>query len=244
MSIKVGIITPFEKSKTENNTFYQINTYYINSVIEAGALPVLIPVTTNLDTINEYISLCDKFIFIGGGDIAPHHFGQLPHSSLSGVDKLRDIFEIAFIKSTFLKKKPVFGICRGCQVINVAFGGTIAQDIESSLKNSIPHSVKIGENTLRHNVAFYSESKLRDFLDVDFITSNSFHHQSIDKLGENLLATGRTSDGVTEIIESNNTKSLILGVQFHPEKLAYKNETSLNIFKYFINSHSKKKEKI
>jgi len=202
----------------------------VNAVVKAGGIPLILPIVTEF--IDEYIDVIDGLLISGGGDVNPWIYNEQPSKWLRRVNPLRDIFEIELVKRAVKEKLPVLGICRGIQLINVALGGTLIQDIEHEVKSDIPHSLTNVPRSFRaHLVKLDPNSKLAQILGVLELKVNSFHHQAVKALGNGLKAVAYAPDGVIEAIE-NIDGSYIVGVQWHPEEML--DEVQLKLFKSLI----------
>lgn len=222
------------KENIVNGSINRINTTYINVVLRAGGLPIIIPVVEDIRDSNEYIDLLDGIIFTGGGDIAAQYFDEEP---LREVDELcpdRDRIEMELFHEAYKRGKPILGICRGAQLINIALGGSIYQDIYSQLPNVLGHSLMTNIQEGYHTIDIERDSVMFEIFGEEKLLVNSQHHQSIKALGKNLVITARSLDGIVEAIESTNEK-YILGLQFHPEAMAMKYPVFLKPFINFIN---------
>ena len=195
-----------------------VSDAYIQAVKLAGGLPIILPLIKSKTVIQEYIELCDGFLFCGGGDITPLLFGQEPATNVGKTDITLDLFQIRLMKAILEADKPVLAICRGMQVLNVACGGTIYQDINLVDFETINHMQNsISRRDISHKVIFEPESKVHKILG-SFAYTNSFHHQSIDRLGKGLAVSGFTGDAIVEAIEMPS-HTFVLGVQWHPESM-------------------------
>lgn len=213
MKTKIGIIV----CGLENNRQYVTDTY-IQAVKSAGALPIVLPMVKSKSAISEYVELCDGFLFCGGGDITPLLFGQEPTNGIGKTDITMDLFQIRLMKQVLEVEKPVLAICRGMQVLNVACGGTIHQDLNEVDFDTINHmQTSISRKDVSHKVTFASKSRIHGMLGP-FAYTNSFHHQAINRVGKDLVVTGTTGDDVIEAIEMPS-HSFVLGVQWHPESM-------------------------
>lgn len=213
-------------------------SHYIDSVKKAGGLPLLIPFTLNNNDLSSYVTLCDGFLFCGGGDINPLLFGENPHP-LNGSGNLElDQFHLSLMKKIIKASKPVLGICRGEQILNVSLGGTIYQDL-SLCESPIKHmQSEAKRHFITHKVSFTSGSILYDLFGENTYT-NSYHHQSIHSLGDNLTATGFTDDGIIESIEVLNHPFQV-GVQWHPENFIQISDAMIPLFQKLIDVATKK----
>lgn len=202
---------------------------YIKGVQNAGGIPILLPIT-DPDYAKIYVSQIDKLVLAGGQDVSPEIYGQIKNAT-GHYSKDRDDFEQALITETLKQGKPIFAVCRGMQLVNVYFGGTLHQEIGplsdvKHIQDPIPreepsHDLLLEKTSSLHNI-YGNQGKI-----------NSFHHQAVDNLGEELQITGRCSDGIIESIE--NKKRRILGVQWHPD-FAYEHlKQEQKVFDYVVN---------
>ena len=166
---------------TENRQF--VTNAYIQSVRYSGGLPLIVPLVKSNTAISEYISLCDGFLFCGGEDITPLLFGQEPLDKLGKTDITLDIFQLRFMRNVLLSGKPILAICRGMQLLNVACGGTICQDISLKQKDCINHMQHSARKDINHKVIVKSGSLLHRLVGK-IIFTNSFHHQAVDMTGK------------------------------------------------------------
>lgn len=207
---------------------------YVESVIKAGGSPVILPITDNEEVIEQQVDAIDALILTGGADLDPMLYGQDPRPELGQVTPQRDAYDMVLIRIAVQKGKPILGICRGLQGLNIAFGGTLFQDIPTTYnKDYIKHDQERDPQFGIHMINISKGSQLHDILGVDSLVVNSRHHQAIDRLAQVFTITARTSDGIIEAIENKEKK--ILALQFHPEDMtAAGNKQMLRIFEYLI----------
>lgn len=195
---------------------------YLEAVIGAGGVPVLIPLAITGDDLQTVYERLDGVLLPGGCDIDPAYFNEAPHPNLGEVDLERDRVELAFARFAVEGGKPVLGVCRGAQVINVAFGGTLYQDLPSEYEGTLlrhAHPVKdFDRSHLAHPVRVEEESRLAHALGSPIVQVNSRHHQSIKDVAQGFETVARAPDGVIEGIELPQ-HPFALGVQWHPENL-------------------------
>jgi putative glutamine amidotransferase len=192
---------------------------YIASVEKAGARVRVLEVS---ESPRALIDRLDGLVLTGGGDVDPAFYGEDRHETVDDAEPGRDEFEIDFARRAVAADLPVLAICRGAQVLNVAEGGTLVQDIPSAVASGLAHAVK--EHGIAHDVAVAKGSRLYEALGPAAVVSaatatcrvNSRHHQSVGRLGAGLTATATAADGVIEAIESAD-RTFCLGVQWHPE---------------------------
>ena len=226
----IAILTPVDDERSVN----LLNTY--SAAIErSGGIPIIIPYTESDEMLNEYAELCDGVLFSGGCDIEPKRFGEEKKETCGNIQKYRDALEFAFFKKAFELKKPIMAICRGIQVVNVALGGTLYQDIPSEIPSEIPHRQKEPRNQPSHDVKIISDTPLMELIGKERMTANSFHHQSIKALGDGLEVMALSDDGIIEAVYYNG-ENYIRGYQWHPERLFEINADNKALFDNFINA--------
>jgi len=223
----------------DSSTFrrYALADDYTNAIRAAGGLPILLPDgETDLDTILETV---DGLLFSGGADIDPSIYGDADvHDTTYGVDPRRDTYEIALIQKAAAQDKPILGICRGLQVINVALGGTLIQDIPTANPESLGHSQdKLGKpkGETTHTVSLTPETPLAKVFASDTAEVNSFHHQAVREPAPSLEVAATAPDGTIEAAW-DPTKHFLVAVQWHPEMLADHNDTQASIFRAFVDA--------
>ncbi len=204
---------------------------FITGVQNAGGLPLLLPIGSVEDA-KSYIQQIDKLLLAGGQDISPESYGASPHQKLGATNHRRDLFEMALVKEAVKAKKPIIGVCRGMQLLNVAFGGTLLQDLSLAKEPLLKHvQVPTPFELPTHTVEIDSNSRLGDFLPQSYQV-NSFHHQVVAELADEFIVTATAPDGVFEGIESVNHP--IIGVQWHPELAYFTVEKEREFFTYFV----------
>lgn len=220
----------------ENNQSYNQNpSAYAEAAVRAGGLPMLIPIEFPVSQTLRILDQVDGLLLSGGGDIDYHLFKGAAHPSIEGVCEERDQLEIALLKSAIKAEKPVFGICRGAQLINVALGGTLYTHIPAQFDTDILHNSpeENGRDCLVHEVELDPNSKLGKIITQKRFSVNSFHHQAIQTVAPGLRVTARATDGLIEAVELTTGDSFeVIGVQWHPECLLAI-ESQLEIFKAF-----------
>lgn len=207
---------------------------YILAVEKAGGIPIVLPVITDFSELHRVVQWVDGIILSGGHDVHPFNYNEEPQRLLDSVSVERDRFDFELVKLSKELKKPLFGICRGLQLINVAFGGTLHQDIPSNLPNSAQHSQKSKPDIAIHTVDVKENTKLHQMIEETEITTNSFHHQSVKDLAPNFIANAKSKDGLIEGIEMKGD-DFIVGVQWHPEMMIENHPRMQKLFTSFIN---------
>jgi putative glutamine amidotransferase len=188
---------------------------YAQATVQAGGVPVVLPPGAP-DDARSLVDHLDGVILTGGGDVDPALYGCPPHPRLGKVDRCRDLFEIALVHEALAADLPVLAICRGIQLLNVATGGTLHQDIPSELEASLEHRPKAARFEVAHAVEIIAGSLLHRLIERESLDVNSIHHQAVDRIGRGLVVVARAPDGVIEAVEMPS-RSFILGVQWHPE---------------------------
>lgn len=222
------------KERGSGFTYQKVNDCNLKALIEAGAVPVILPVTGEDELIHRYLEIVDGIYFSGGGDIDPLIFGENPIKEIKEIDYDRDEFEIKLFKKAVIKKIPMLGICRGAQIMNVAAGGTLYQDIYAQKEASLGHSPKYAYGGYgHHKVKIMNHSKLYDIFQSEEIVVNSYHHQAVREVAEGFKITAISEDGIIEGIESENLPFAV-GIQWHPEIMYKRHPEFLKIFKVFV----------
>lgn len=207
---------------------------FVDAVQQAGGLPIVLPVGAP-DTALDYVAKIDKLLLAGGQDICPDFFEQEPHMKLEETNRDRDLFELALIKEAIKQQKPIFAVCRGMQLVNVALGGTIYQDLSLYPNQTIKHEQQPTQPQFAtHTIQIKEGSRLWKLLGEKYRV-NSYHHQAINKLGHSLTVSATSSDGIVESIESLDDSQRILGVQWHPELRFKVSDEEFKLFDYFVN---------
>ena len=207
-----------------------INPDYMNSVSRAGGIPVLLPVTEKKEELEEIARRFDGFLFTGGPDVDPAFYGQEKEAFCGGIDRERDAMEMKLFRLVFDLDKPILGICRGIQLMNVALGGTLYQDIPTQVPSEIPHRVL--EKPQAREVHEITAAPVCPFGDLPRkLMVNSRHHQAIDRLAPGLAVRARAADGIIEAVYMPE-KPQVRAVQWHPEN--FDNALSRIIFGEFL----------
>ncbi len=214
------------------STVFSVNRDYPEALICAGAIPVMLPVTEDEEVLREYSERLDGLLIIGGCDIAPELYGQENRFCIE-TDPKRDRVE-CFLAHVFVgMDKPVLGICRGAQLLNCAFGGTMIQDIIEEKPGSLQHARDDRPGEAVHRVRIVKDSLLYGVLGDEELGVNSRHHQAADRIGEGFCVCAKAEDGVTEAIWMPE-KRFVLGVQWHPETMAAAYTEMQRIFDWFV----------
>lgn len=199
---------------------FGINQSYVRTLARAGCAPVLIPLLENEERLRSIYQRLDGIVFPGGADVAPQEYGEEPIDNLNIVEADRDRVELRLARWAFDDDLPTLGICRGQQVLNVALGGTLYQDLGHQGVTTVEHSDKDGRkrNQLIHRVRLDPDSRIAQLIDETSVEVNSLHHQAVKDVAPALRVTGKADDGVIEAFESPNRRFL-MAVQWHPEEI-------------------------
>lgn len=225
----IGISTDVNPKRTA------VNTAYVQSVILSGGIPYMIPVTDNVEVLRQIVSQLDGIVLTGGEDIKPDYYGDTPDEKLEEVSPARDTFDLMVLKMATDRNIPILGICRGLQLMNVAFGGTLYQDLPTQHPSAINHRQKESGTIPTHPVSIIKGSKLAEITGQEMLQVNTFHHQAIRKLAPGFKVTAWAPDSVVEAIEAYPVRQM-LGVQFHPEIFTAAGDTTMRkLFKFLIN---------
>ena len=206
---------------------------YIRAIETAGGIPLVIPCCQEA-CYPAFTRLCRGFLFCGGDDVSPLLFGEEPLTGQGGTDWNTDWFHLSFMRHVLETGLPVLGICRGMQILNLALGGTIWQDLSLRPGPTLQHmQVSVSRSDPSHQITLSNNSMLYDICG-NSCDVNSFHHQCVKKLGKGLRITATTSDGVVEAIEADRP-AFTAGVQWHPECMPEKKEM-LELFRFFVHA--------
>jgi putative glutamine amidotransferase len=214
-----------------------MNERYYEAVAASGGAPVLVPLLKDEDALRATYDACDGILIPGGVDMDPATYGEAPHEKLGRIDPDRDRVELQLATWCISDRKPLLGLCRGLQVINVARGGTLFQDIDAQLEGAIRHdyfpTYGFERDYLSHDVAVVPSTRLRTLFNSDQLAVNSMHHQGIRRLGDGLVASAHAADGLIEAVESPNGHWMI-GVQWHPEVFDHDDPRTHQLFRDFV----------
>jgi len=199
---------------------FGINQSYVRALVAAGCAPVLIPLLDDDERLRAIFERLDGIVFAGGVDVAPQEYGEEPIGDLNVVEAPRDRTELTLARWAFADDLPTLGICRGQQVLNVALGGSLWQDLRHQGVTSVDHSDADGRarGALMHRVRLDPDSRLAQLIDETDVEVNSLHHQAVKTVAPQLKVTGTSEDGVIESLESDDRRFLI-AVQWHPEEI-------------------------
>lgn len=205
---------------------------FVRAIQKVGGLPLILPISTP-ELASQYISRIDKLLLTGGQDIAPQLYHEEPHPKMGQIDLERDLFEQALITEALKQNKPIFAVCRGFQLLNVYFGGTLYQDLSLYPNWKINH-LQTNTNPIypTHSVRIEDTGYLASIIKKPSLMVNSYHHQAIKELAPNLTATAYSKDNLIEALEYPEKR--IIGVQWHPELSYLTDENNFNLFNFFV----------
>jgi putative glutamine amidotransferase len=228
----IGITTNQSKNANGQPTIMLMQSY-VNAVIQAGGVPVLIPSLIAREGWDALYSRLDGILFSGGGDIGLEYSPGEPHPRIDDVDPARDSIELKMVQAAASDGKPFFGICRGCQVVNVALGGTLYTHIPDQLPKALDHSYPGNMRTvLVHEVKLEEGTHIAEIFAEPIIKVNSLHHQGLKDIAASLRVAACAPDGLVEAIELPD-HPFGLAVQWHPEWLTDQ-ESTRNLFRKFV----------
>jgi putative glutamine amidotransferase len=237
------LTTSFADEDYEKKDFecLSVKRPYIECLHSSGAIPLIVPLQSEEENLYALAEITDGLLLPGGDDVHPRHYGaENIHKNSGPFSRERDEMEITLAKIFIACGKPVFGICRGAQVLNVALGGTLYQDIGAEFGTSIRHEYNTSVSKLDrytqdvHEVYLLEDTALASFFGSENITTNSLHHQAVKQVAETLRPSAIAEDGIIEAIESKDMNvSWILGVQWHPETITKEHPEQAVLFRKF-----------
>ncbi len=212
--------------------FSALSDDYVRSVVNAGGIPVMIPQHADFEYLAVLLDRLDGVLLSGGDDIDPLRYSDRSSGKTVTSHPVRDDVEFFIAKHIIENKKPVLGICRGFQLLNVALGGTLHEDLKEA--GFMDHSLTYSERYMPvHSIFIEEKSRFFDVHGVSKLMVNSLHHQGVKDLGEGLISVANSEDGLCEAFELPNDDYL-MAVQWHPEMMSYKYDEFLKIFKKFV----------
>lgn len=233
----VGVLTLVDDEKES----YWMLPGYTEGIIEAGGLPIMLPITSDPTMINRLIRMCDGILFTGGHDISPRLYGEKKTRACGPVSQERDKMEKTLFWAAYYSNKPMLGICRGIQFFNAMLGGTLYQDLGEEFGTEIQHHQSPPYHLPSHFVTVLDgplKTTLSGVLDGDRLAVNSYHHQGIKTLGGKLTPMATADDGLIEAV-CDSSRHFLWGVQWHPEFSYKTDEASKIIFKKFVDEAKK-----
>ena len=233
----VGIPGRRDQSSRSGSPVLAQNRTYVEAVATAGGAPVLIPLNLDEGALRAIYERLDGLLLTGGVDVHPRHYGEALHEKCGEIDEARDAVELTLTRWALAEGLPVLAICRGVQVLNVAAGGTLYQDIASQVPGSLKHNCwpDHPRNYLAHQVTVNGGSLMTAILGQSQLAVNSMHHQAVKDLAPSFSVVAQAPDGLIEAIESND-HPFALGVQWHPEELVEDAPPMRRLFEEFVSA--------
>jgi gamma-glutamyl-gamma-aminobutyrate hydrolase PuuD len=220
-----------------------VSRAYIEAILKAGGIPIIVPLIRDDSVIVELLKSVDGIIFPGGGDFDPAYYNEKPIPQMGTVNAPRDTFEIRLLLLAAENSVPVLGICRGLQLINIAFGGSLYQDIPAQYyEKSVSHRQRNSNTEPSHSVIVEDSTMFSKIVGDKILMVNSAHHQAVKRPADGFTIAGRAADGIVEAMEKIDSANWIMAVQFHPELLINKDKTLLKIFQRFVDEAGKSRE--
>ncbi len=219
---------------TDASDSVNLRSQYSEAILHVGGIPLLVPMKQTKEGLERIVELADGFLFAGGCDITPEYFGQTVLNSSVECQPVRDVMERDAYELIRKTKKPVLGICRGIQALNVFHGGTLYQDIPTQCPTTVSHRQTLSSYEPTHRVNIKKGSLLYDILGTDSVMTNSHHHQSVMDIGVGLEVCGICEDGIIEALYAPDHPYLML-VQWHPE-FGYDRDENKRLFNTFVTS--------
>jgi putative glutamine amidotransferase len=216
--------------------FVRTDLDYVKAVSEAGGVPVLVPPSLSRPKAEALLHGLDGLLLSGGPDLDPGYYGEEPIPELGTIIPEWDVLEMALLRLALQQEMPIFGICRGMQILNVALGGTLYQDLPSQLGvDVLNHWQETPKCQSTHEVEVLDDSYLAEITARQAVEVNSYHHQGIKGLGYPLTVAARSADGVIEALESHDfSERWLVGVQWHPEGLRDSGSRHQNLFEAHV----------
>jgi putative glutamine amidotransferase len=219
------------------DSYWMLPGYFL-ALEEAGAVPVMLPLTDDEDAMKRLVETLDGFLIAGGQDVSPALYGEEARPVCGETCRERDAMESVLLRLLWDADKPVFGICRGLQILNAHLGGTLYQDLPAERPSGVNHRMAAPYDRAEHPVSLLREAPLRILLNADSIGVNSCHHQAIKTLAPELLPMAISPDGLVEAVYAPQ-KRFVWAVQWHPEFFFRKDENSRKLFSAFVRAAGK-----
>ena len=215
---------------------------YINAISRSGGIPIILPSLSLDEDMLTLVDICDGFCFTGGVDIHPKYYGEEVKETCGEIHDPRDVYEMTAFPHVFKSGKPIIGICRGAQLLNIALGGSLYQDLPTEYPSELQHRQTAPRDEVAHSVEIASPSPLFDIIGEGSMMVNTFHHQAIKRLADGLCPMAYAPDGLIEAVY-HASHPYLRAYQWHPEALYETESASVKIFDNFIAAAKNAKEK-
>jgi putative glutamine amidotransferase len=224
----IGVSTSITVGKNPERAY--VNSVYLHAIQQAGGVPVALPPQLSAASLERIAKELGGLLLTGGGDVDPARFGEAPHPTVYEVAPARDTLETSAVQIALDRRLPVLAVCRGIQVLNVALGGSLYQDVGTDPGTELRHSQQEPRDQPTHKVTVEPRSRLARVLGTDEIEVNSMHHQAVKALGRGLVAVAWAPDQIIEGVELADPSRFVLGVEWHPEELVGHSEPARRLF--------------
>ena len=225
----VGVMPLYDDEKES----YWMLPGYMRMLEEQGAVPLMLPMTADREKLDYFLSICDGFLLTGGHDVSPQVYRAVKSEKCGACCPLRDEMEFYLLREAADRDKAVLGICRGIQLMNVCYGGTLYQDLPSEYGSGVEHHMKPPYDRVAHMVDVRKNTPLYDAVGKERIGVNSYHHQAINELSPAFEAMAVSEDGLIEAIFMPG-KKYVAGVQWHPEFFYETDESCVRLIESFV----------
>ena len=229
----IGLCSSYENKVGAERVFLMEN--YLESIRHFGGIPLVIPATAGEEEQAMLLNLCDGLVLTGGNDLDPSLYGETALNDTVEPAPERDAGEYRLCDLALARKLPILGICRGLQLLNVYFGGTLYQDLPSQTVSQVPHRMEEPWHRTCHDCVLVKGTPLADLVEKDAILVNSHHHQAVKDLAPGLEVMGKCSDGIVEALRKPD-EGFLWAVQWHPERIWDIEESSTKVFAAFLDA--------
>ena len=214
--------------------YSKVRRTYGDAIIRAGGIPFLLPQVDDIGKALEVVSRLDGILFTGGEDVDPARYGETVLNETVSINHHRDTLEFLYAEAAFLKHLPVLAICRGEQLVNVALGGSLFQDLPAQKPGNVLHKQQEPGETPTHLCIVSRNTMLHRIMGADTLHVNSFHHQAVSVPSDKVTVSAFSEDGIVEAFEIDSRKQWLLAVQFHPEMMVRADDRWLALFKALV----------
>jgi len=197
----------------------RLTAAYVTALERAGLIPLIVPPLSSAEAAASVLDSVAGLVLTGGEDVDPARYGEKRHEKVVSVNAARDATEAALVEEARARGTPVLAICRGIQILNVALGGSLVQDIPTQCESTIDHDEEGARTSRSHEISIEPGSLIARAVGTEHCSVNSFHHQSVKRVADGMRVTARSPDGIIEGIESTDEDWWAMGVQWHPEEM-------------------------